>query len=550
MYVIMSRLHSFFNFVKKIALFFTPTYVRSLSRFGKIRYAVSILLGILIIFRLLGSESPGINPTRTPEVTTKTVIELQNGSSYISAVGEVESLEQVELRAQVSERVRGIAVNIGQAVTPGQVLVTLENATLVASRDQAAANVAVAEARLAEVLRGARPQEIRIQETAVNNARIARDESLRTLHDRLNAAFTTADDALQNRVDQLFVDGDVAFPELVFFSGDTQLDIDIKNQRFLIGKTLETWGAETRDDTKLVEESRTIRDRLTEMKNFLNDVATAVNNLTPTSAHSQTTIDAWKATILVARNNIDAGLSSVLAAEEKLQTTEANLQLAEEQLSLLQEGSAEEQIASARASLSAAKAQLALAEAQLGRTIIRSPIRGNVSSIPARVGNLVNPGERVVSVVNPGGLQIRAFVNSRDRALIAEGSDALIESTILGAISRVAPSIDPVTKKVEVIVAITEPDAPLLAGEFANVEIAIQEEQRDQTFLIPLNAIKITNAGPGVYTINNESIIEFLPVTLGRVIGNAIEVLDGITFETVIVENVRGVDIGEVVTVK
>lgn len=534
----------------KLLHYFSPSYIKSLSRTHQIRYGIVVFVVLLAIFRLSGGDTPQNNPTRTTAVELSTVAELQNGSATVSAVGEVESLQQVDLRSQVSERVERIHVSIGESVLPGQILVTLENATLLASRDQATANVAVATARLNEVERGARPQEIRIQETAVANALSSKNEAVRSLKDRLGSAFTTADDALQNKVDQIFVDGDVDFPELVFFSGNSQLDINIKNGRSNVGNILKTWSSEIVTDENLLDQSVIVRERLSTLKLFLNSVATAVNDLTPTSANSQTTIDGWQAAILAARTNVDAALTGILASEEKLQNAESALQLAQGQLDLLAEGSAEEQIASARAGLAAARAQLALANAQLSRTVIRSPISGEVSSISARDGALLTPGSRIASIVNPTGLQVRAFVNSRDRGLIAEGADVVIENTIPGSVSRIAPSIDTITKKVEVIVAISENNIGLLPGEFANIKIAIAEERRDTVFLLPLEAIKITNDGAAVFTLSGSNIVEILPITLGRVIGDAIEVTSGVSGITEIITNIRGIDIGEEVTVK
>jgi len=537
-------------FFQKVLHYFKPSYVKSLSRPKQIRYGIIVFLILLAIFRLFAPNTPISNPARIQAVKLATIAELQNGSATVSAIGEVESLQQVELRAQVSERVAAINVSIGETVVPGQILIRLENDTLIASRDQATANVAVANARLAEVERGARPQEIRIQETTVANAKTSRNEAVRSLQSSLESAFTTADDAVQNRVDQLFVDGEVDFPELVFFSGNAQLEIDVKNQRFLLGNTLDAWSEEMITEGNLLDQSAIVRDRLSLLKAFLNDVAKAVNDLTPTSANPQTTIDGWQAAILLARTSVDTSLSGILASEEKLKNSESNLQLVEGQLDLLKEGSAEEQVASARASLAAARAQLALANAQLSRTVIRSPINGKVSSISARSGALLNPGERIVSIVNPAGLQVRTFINSRDRGLVVEGADVLIENQLPGIVSRIAPSIDTVTKKVEVIVAISENNIGLLPGEFANIKIAIQEEKRDTVFLVPLEAIKITNNGAGVYILTGNNLVDILPVELGRVIGNAIEVTGGLEITTEIITNIRGIDIGEEVTIE
>ena len=144
-------------------------------------------------------------------------------------------------------------------------------------------------------------------------------------------------------------------------------------------------------------------------------------------------------------------------------------------------GSRDDQILSQEARVKSAEALVKNYEAQAARASITSPISGVVSVIPVRVGELINPGQSVISVINPGSSQVKAYINSKDLKLIQQGSRAVIENSIEGVVSKVAPSIDPTTRKIEVIVAVLDQgNSDLVIGQFANVRIQIAEELKQQ----------------------------------------------------------------------
>ena len=64
----------------------------------------------------------------------------------------------------------------------------------------------------------------------------------------------------------------------------------------------------------------------------------------------------------------------------------------------------------AEASLADAQARLVAAERDLGRAEIRAPFSGIVGARPVRTGDVVQPGTALVSVVDPGSMELRAQV--------------------------------------------------------------------------------------------------------------------------------------------
>ncbi|MEP7188511.1 MAG: biotin/lipoyl-binding protein, partial [Roseiflexaceae bacterium] len=109
-----------------------------------------------------------------------------NGASTLSGSGTIEA-EDVLITSEVSGRVQSLLVDEGQEVTAGQTLAKLDPALLEAQRDQAAAAVAVAEANLALLKAGSRPEDVAAAQGAVDQARAARDGAAQAYQNALKA---------------------------------------------------------------------------------------------------------------------------------------------------------------------------------------------------------------------------------------------------------------------------------------------------------------------------------------------------------------------------
>jgi HlyD family secretion protein len=92
-----------------------------------------------------------------------------NDDASLFASGTVEATE-ADLGFQAPGRVATIDVREGDRVADGQAIARLDAAELEAARDAAAAQVTASEARLDEMRRGARPQELAQAEAALHSA--------------------------------------------------------------------------------------------------------------------------------------------------------------------------------------------------------------------------------------------------------------------------------------------------------------------------------------------------------------------------------------------
>jgi HlyD family secretion protein len=108
------------------------------------------------------------------------------GAGTLSGSGTIEA-EDVLITSEVAGRVQSLLVDEGQEVTAGQTLAKLDPALLEAQRDQAAAAVGVAEANLALLKAGSRPEDVAAAQAQADQARAARDGAAQAYENALKA---------------------------------------------------------------------------------------------------------------------------------------------------------------------------------------------------------------------------------------------------------------------------------------------------------------------------------------------------------------------------
>jgi hypothetical protein len=153
----------------------------------------------------------------------------------------------------------------------------------------------------------------------------------------------------------------------------------------------------------------------------------------------------------------------------------------------------------------------------------------------------------VVSIVNDDALQVQAYVSERERPYITIGATVAISERGEGTVIAVAPSVDPMTGKIEVVIGVTD-DRDLTIGDSANVIIEINREAVAESLrFLPLSAVKLYPDRSVVLQVQDGILVE-VPVTVGEVIGSSVSV-EGLPTEGEIVENARGVRAGDSVVV-
>lgn len=505
--------------------------------------------GALVLIVLIAGASAIANnafkkssDTNSDSALTKVILlnvkDYQKNQVSVSSNGIVESLQQADLRSQVNAPVSSIKVSIGDKVYAGQVLVTLQNTDLNAQLSQAKASLRAQQANLEQMKKGTRTEEL-------NLAKIRVDTAKQTLEDT-----KTQQDLLVKNAYQTLLNSSVqATPTKSFsavatvsgtYTGIEQGKYDISVYLTSNGYYFNTNGLESA--------SGPVSNKAVPMGDRGLYISFSGGDLNGTEKWTVEIPNTKAAGYLTYYNNYQ---NSLTAKETAINAATSALESAESSLALAVAGATAEQIESQEAVVEAAQATIENISAQIDKTIIRSPISGTVSSLSAKYGELITVGSSIASVVNESGLQVKSYVSDKDLPLIEKGADVIIGDGIKGKVDRLSPSVDTKTKTAEVNILVSEPEkSNLIIGQNVTVKITGKNENTSTSYLLPLQAVKITNDSAYIYQVSNDSILEEKQVTLGDVDGEFIEIKAGIEPEMKIVSAVYELRNGQKVIIE
>ncbi len=484
-----------------------------------------MVIGAIILLGIGGYKFLGGNSN-----TDKDFVTVRRGDvrQAVNVTGRVRAAQNVDLAFEKAGRVVAVFADVGIVVVPGQSLVALSGSDLAADLERAKAEVLLAEAKLSELKRGARQEDIQVSEVQLTNARAVQEDAKVNLVNQVQEAYTQVDDAIRNKVDQLFTNPRSSSPRLIFTS-DTQLQIDIESGRTQVESILAAWSQK-----QAVISSQDAKQNLQKIKLFLDKVALAVNTQNASSNISQTTLDAYKAAILASRGNINTAIESISTADEKLRNADSALSLAQQQLTLKKAVATVEQIASGEAEVARANANVRSAEAQFAKTVLRAPIHGVVTRQDSKIGQIVSANTAVVSIAGVAEFQVEVNMPEADIAKIAVGQGATITLDAYSAENIFEASvvkIDPAETMVDGVATykatlqFAKNDARIKSGMTANAIIV--GEIRKNVLFVPQRAVLSKDGQKIVRVTDGESIKEVIVATGLRGSDGSLEILSG-----------------------
>jgi multidrug efflux pump subunit AcrA (membrane-fusion protein) len=285
-------------------------------------------------------------------------------------------------------------------------------------------------------------------------------------------------------------------------------------------------------------------------KNYFDTLANIIGDLSVgNSGMVQSTIDGYRNAVSGAQMQVNGASAAYSGAVSAWKVSGDNL-------SLKKAGATTEQLVLAEASVSQAQAALQGVQSVYNKSVIVSPISGSVSVLPFRVGDLVSPNAIIAGVVNDDGLELKGYISSEDASYVKEGDRVLIDDKYKAIISRISPSVDTQTKKVEIRIAVSDVNTNLVIGGISNVKIYSVSTTTDSVYTLPISSVNISNSGAHVYTlatttddVSMQTVVAH-DVKLGEVYGESIKVIEGIEKGMNIVTPIIGLKDGASVRVK
>lgn len=370
-------------------------------------------------------QAPGIagaTPTPLPAIETDPQI-------IVDAVVVPARFAEISLAA--SGIVAEVLVTEGDFVEAGQVLARLENERQVIAIAQAEAQVRSAQARIAELEAGSRPEEVAAAQAAVDiaNATLA----------KLNEGSRTEDIAA---AEAALAAAQAAYQEVLDGAEDEQLiqaEADLANAEAALRQAQAAFDeVKWRNDVAALPQSAEL-ERAT--NNY--EAARARYDLLAAGANASEIASA-RAQVEQAQATLDTALAP--ASESDIAAAEAEVRRAEAQLALLEAGTRPETILAAQADLVAAQTSLMQSQLELADTELKAPFAGTIASLDLEAGEQVAATIPVVQLADLSEWRVETddlteinvvYVQVGDSVSIS--IDALPELELTGTVERIKP---------------------------------------------------------------------------------------------------------------
>lgn len=500
---------------------------------------VLLLAGALIAIVM---STGGDAPQQTVLVERGTV------RNVVSVSGRVQPAEEVHLAFGTSGRVASMAVSVGERVSAGQHIASLESGVLQAEYDRLSAMLRAEETRLQQLYAGPSAASRSVSSVSIESAQADAVIAERVLVDEVLSARTDADIAVRTYLDSLFSSPTSPSPDFgvsitsgttTHSIGSSTNNVAINAQRREVQEVLDTlYALEISDIESDLSGSVSItRDALLEIQYLADLVADAVNSSQPNDSATKTIYDSYKSNVVSARTTVASAIASLNSADQAALRATFAVTSATRQFDADLEAPSSFEVELQKASIDQVRAQLRGASARLAEARIVSPIRGVVTVVSVYPGEIASPSSPVITIISDDQYQVEAFIPEVDIVALGVGDRATISLDALGAnrsfAARVA-QVEPAQTDAQgvptyrVVLFTEEVIEGLKPGMSADIDI-IAQVQEDALF-IPARAI-VRRGGETFVQLPAVDKAEpaLIPVTVGiRGEGGTIEIISGL----------------------
>ncbi len=384
----------------------------------------TIITGLVMLAVILSGCGGSAEETPTPEIEMEF-------APVVSVTGEVVPTVWTVLSARTGGTVQEVLVEPDDEIAEGDVVIRLDDTDAQLAVRQAEVAVEIAQAQLALLKTGPRPEEIAVAQRQIEAAQTVISQTI-AQREQLTIGATEAEIAT--------AEAEVAAAELARKAAEDRYD--------QIRGKIHGW----------IEEEAILQ---------LHAAEQALE-----AAHS------WQAQVR------SSAWAQIRSADAAIQAAEVQQRIAQAQLDLLKAGAIAEEIAVSEIAVSQAEAALETARAALERYEIRAPLAGTIGAVNARAGEMVAPGQPLIILGDLTTLRVETTdLDEIDVARVMVGQqadvtfDALPERFFAGRIVRISPMAEPGTGGINytVVVELDELDPVIRWGMTAFVDIEVEQ---------------------------------------------------------------------------
>jgi membrane fusion protein, multidrug efflux system len=152
-----------------------------------------------------------------------------------------------------------------------------------------------------------------------------------------------------------------------------------------------------------------------------------------------------------------------------------------------------------------AEANVAALRATIAKKTVRAPFDGRLGIRQVELGQVLSPGTPLVSLQSTDPIYAEFYLPQQTLADLHRGmptrltTDSYPGKDWQGEITTINPEVDLATRNVRVRATFANPDALLLPGMFANVEVLSPDKRK--VLIIPATAVIYAPYGDSVFTV-------------------------------------------------
>ncbi len=200
-----------------------------------------------------------------------------------------------------------------------------------------------------------------------------------------------------------------------------------------------------------------------------------------------------------------------------------------------------------------AQANFASAEANVRRLQkleefkkITAPFSGVVTRRNVEIGDLIDAGNggagrALFTLAQVDTLRVYVYVPQAYAQRIKAGDTVKVTQsemagqTFQGTVARTAGAIDAATRTMQMEINLNNKDGKLLSGSY--VQVALPVSGTSNAMIVPSNVILFRPEGTQIAVVDAQSHVKLRTVSIGHDLGNALEILDGISLSDKLILN-------------
>lgn len=445
--------------------------------------------------------------------------------NQISVSGKIVAGQNVDLSFESPGIIRGVYVKVGDTVSSGKLLASQDTAQLYAQASQMQAGIDLQKAKLAQLLAGSAPEDIKIKEDAVSAAK----QDLQTTYASAVSSLTSAYNSMYNAYNV------IVYTRSTYFNQPDQAGIKMQQIKSDVEVSLAA-AQIALDSARMNTENTSISiDQMTAQLNLLYANLKLVRDLADQGIYSANISTTDKASLDTQRANINVSLTAILSSKQSIVSDKAGVVQAQNALEAIKAAPRVTDTAVYDAQIKQAKAQLDEIYAQINKKQVVAPISGTITMVNAKTGSIMGSTDVAVSIISTGKFQIESYVPEIYISSVKIGNEAEVTLDAYGAQEKFPAKvvfIDPSQTQKDGVstykttLEFVDDDGGLKDGMSANVVIITNKKQN--VISVPQGLIKVRDGKKFLQVQQGEEIMEKEVVTGDISSSGQVEIVTGL----------------------